>query len=191
VLRRTYILLTLTASTSIGGFAQANGVVVNDASQYDSSFIEYWGYLEKWGVQIMEDSIIVGGNVTDPIIIPTELPLNETLHYDCEKNGQNWSLSVERVSYTDIKFSIKGLHEDLMIFQGSGVAVLSPSFYLACAGVYEPSEDETFGMNNYLFKDGDFDSGGMLIPEGTTEMIGYSHRIDGKEVVLRFIRNEY
>lgn len=165
-----------------------NKVIVKDTSLYDNDFITYWSYLKSYGVYISNDSIIVGGNREDVIIIPTDLPLKQEVKYETTKGDTNYLLIVNRQNYTNVCFSIIGTNNNDTVFERNNVAILEPSFHLGAEGVYEKSEDEIYGMNDYNITN--HGKHKLLIPVGTIEVINYYEPQKYGEIVLVLLFNK-
>ena len=165
-----------------------SSVVVKDSSQYDRNFIKYWGHLRNHGVVISNDSIVVAGDKKDAIIIPTDLPLKQDVQFVAAKGDTMYVLTVNRQNYTNIHFSIVGSKDNLVVFERNDTAILESSFYLGCEGVYEKSEKEIFGMNDYNITN--HGKHKLLIPVGTDEVIDYYEPAEPREIVLQFKKTE-
>ena len=160
-----------------------------DYSDYDSSFVSYWGYVRPYSVKFSEDSIIIDGNTNDAILLPTDLVLDETYTYRSTKNDTLFTLSVRRVNFTNVTFKMNAYAKSASVLELNGTAILRNTFYMGSEGVYEKSENESFPMNDFVCSINDSTYVAMLIPIGTNEIIGYSHDIKGSKTILRFIRN--
>lgn len=165
-----------------------NKVVVNDTNLYDNDFINYWGYLKNYGVYISNDSIIVGGNREDVIIIPTDLPLKQDIKYKTTKGDTTYLLIVNRQNYTNVYFLIIGTNNNDTVFERKNIAILEPSFHLGAEGVYGKNDDEIYGMNDYNITN--HGNHKLLIPVGTIEVINYYEPLNSGEIVLLFNKIE-
>jgi hypothetical protein len=158
---------------------------VPNPSEYDSQFLKYWEYLKPHPVTIFMDSIIVNNARDYPVIIPTDLPLNEEIIYECIQDKIKYTLKVKRINYTNVEFSIIGLRKKKVVFERKGVSILEPSFHLGAAGVYE-KDDEVYKMNNYNVTVGKSEKQEFLIPVGTVNVIDYIENMNSNELVLSF-----
>ena len=95
---------------------------------------------------------------------------------------------VNRQNYTDIQFSIIGTSNNNTVFERKDVAILESSFHLGSEGVYEKSNDEVYGMNDYNITD--HGNHKLLIPVGTIEILNYYEPQKSGEIVLLFNRIE-
>jgi len=163
-------------------------IVVKDSSEYDIGFIKYWNHLEDYNVVLSNDSIIIGGDKNNAIIIPTDLPLKQNIKYLTFQNSIKYELIVNRLNYTNIYYSIVGTKNQNIVFKRKGTAVLESSFYLGSEGVYEKSEDEIYGMNDYNINNSNNHM--LLIPSGTIDIINYYGPNKQEQITLRFKKSE-
>jgi len=159
-------------------------VEIKDSTAYDIGFLNYWRHVKPYSLKITNDSIIVDSEFNDPILIPTDLTLNKECHYVSNVNDTTYLLIVKRVNYTNIEYLIEGNLKNGIIFSRTGVAILESSFHLGAEGVYEKTEDEVYGMNDYNIKLNEQGEIKLLIPTGTDELIDYIEKQGGKEIYL-------
>lgn len=178
------------AAISVNGQSDSTkkwGIDVKKITEYDFTFLRYWEYLDPLSVIISKDSIVVNHKKEYPVMIPTGLPLNQEVVYEAKLEKVNYTLKVKRVNYTNVEFEIIGKRKKKVVFERKAMAVLSPSFHLGAAGVYEKSEDEVYRMDQYLVSSKEYTEQSLLIPDGTIEVIDYTEVLDSKELILNFV----
>ncbi len=163
---------------------------VKDSTEYDIDFISYWKYVKPYSLLITNDSIIVNNNRNDPILIPTDLIINQENYYESNINDTVYKLIVKRVNYTNIEYSIEGKLKNESVFTREGIAILESSFHLGAEGVYEKSEDEIYGMNDYNIKINEQGEIKLLVPVGTDEIIDYVEQQGESKIYLSFKKIE-
>lgn len=184
----TYLILVLSLSFA---YSQNDWVVeIKDSTQYDIGFLNYWQYVKPYSLTITNDSIIVNKEYHDPILIPTDLTLNQDSYYELKSNDTLYQLTVRRVNYTNIDYSIKGKTKNEVFFSRQGTAILESSFHLGSEGVYEKNEDEIYGMNDYNIEINGLGEIKLLIPVGTDEIIDYIERQGENQLYLSFNKIE-
>ena len=187
-MRTNFFIIFLFSSVSLFSQENENTVVIRDSGLYNINFIKYWDYLKEYDVLITNDSIIVSGNKANTIIIPTDIPLKQDVKYKAVNGDTTYILTVTRLNYTDIQFSIIGTCNNINVFERKDLAVLESSFYLGSEGVYEKNEEEIFRMNDYnISNHGDHK---LLIPFGTIEVINYYEPLKSGKLVLFFKKIE-
>ncbi len=165
-------------------------VEIKDSTLYDIGFINYWIHLKPYSLKITNDSIILNKEYHAPILIPTDLPLNQESYYEFKSNDTLYQLTVKRVSYTNIKYLIQGKMKNEVFFSREGKAILESSFYLGSEGAYEKGEDEIYHMNKYNIENNELGEVKLLIPVGTDEVIDYIERQGQNKFCLSFNKIE-
>jgi|GEM_PF-1874707 len=163
---------------------------IRDSSNYNQSFLKYWRFVKPNPLTIKNDSIIINNDVFNPIIIPTDLPLNEQLLYDYHTNDTIYELKAKRINFTDIEFSINGKYLEKIFFTRNGLSVLSPTFYLGSAGIYKQNEEEILSMNAYEVKQSHNKKSKLLIATGTDEVIDYAENENNIKIYFSFTKKE-
>jgi len=182
------LIISIFISTSLFSQENTKTFLVLDSSQYDSNFIKYWEHVKNYGVIFSKDSIIIEGDKSNAVIIPTDLPLEQNVTYKAIQGDTTYILVVNRLNYTNIYFLIIGTKNNKTVFERKDTAILESSFHLGSEGVYEKSENEIYGMNDYNISDGNNHK--LLIPVGTIEAINYYEPGKHKEIVLLFKKIE-
>ncbi len=155
-------------------YAQDNWeFIVKDSAQYDIKFLNYWRHVKPYSLAITNDSILVNKEYNNPILIPTDLPLNKESYYELKSSNTIYQLTVKRINYTNIEYTIKEKTKHKIFFSRQGTAILEPSFHLGAEGVYQKDEDEIYGMNEYHAEMNELREIKLLIPAGTDERIEY------------------
>lgn len=184
----TYLIIFLSLSST---YSQDNwDVHVNDSSQYDNGFLNHWQYVKPYSLKITNDSIIINNEYLDPILIPTDLTLNQETYYELKLNDTLYKLTVKRVNYTNVNYSIIGSTKNKIFFSRKGTAILESTFHLGCEGVYEKNEDEVYGMNDYNIEINELGEIKLLIPVGTDEIIDYIEQQGENKLYLSFNKIE-
>lgn len=160
--------------------------VIKNKQLYANSFLSYFNYVQPESLYISADSIVVANDVNGAIIIPTDLPLNQTIRYTGKQQEKTYMLLVMRINYTNVWYTLIDETNGERVYETDGVTTLSPSFYLGVAGVYEDTANETFGMNEYYDNDSGAKSVKLLIPQGTTNFIQYSETRNGNSFFIHF-----
>lgn len=165
-------------------------VEIKDSTAYDIGFINYWRHVKPYSLKITNDSIVVNKEYHDPILIPTDLRLNQESYYELKSNDTLYQLTVKRVNYTNIEYLIKGKTKNEVFFSREGMAILESSFYLGSEGVYEKNEGEIYGMSDYNIELNGLGEIKLLIPVGTDEIIDYIERQGENKLYLSFNKIE-
>lgn len=161
-----------------------------DSTQYDIDFLQYWKQVKPYPVRIVNDSIIINDESESPVLIPTDLGLDQVYNYKCEVSDTSYILTIKRVNYTNIEYFIEGTANEVVVFGRKGVAILEPSFYLAAEGLFERGEDEVYNMNDYNIVLNDLGEIKLLIPEGTDKRIDYIEQQGARNIYLSFDKLE-
>ncbi len=182
------LLLTIFILTNTILLSQDKGDSKPDSSQYDETFLARWEDLISNGIALRKDSIIIDNEISEVILIPTDLPIKEDVNYSAVKNDTIYSLVVTRLNYTNVKFSIVGKHKQIIVFKRRDIAILESTFHLGAEGIYENKDGEMYPMNDYnIDENGDQK---LLIPVGTTEAIHYYESTEGKPIELFFSKTD-
>uniref|UniRef100_UPI0040492FB8 hypothetical protein n=1 Tax=Flavobacterium sp. TaxID=239 RepID=UPI0040492FB8 len=161
-------------------------VKIKDSTQYDIEFLNYWKHVKPYALKITNDSIIVNKEYNDPILIPKDLPLNQAIYYELKSKDTLYQMTVKRVNFTNIEYTIIGKAKNETFFSRQGIAILKPTFHLGSEGVYEKSEDEFYGMNDYNITSNGLDEMKLLIPTGTVEISDYIEQQGENKIYLSF-----
>ncbi|KAB2807722.1 hypothetical protein [Phaeocystidibacter luteus] len=184
------LLLPLVFCSTIA-FAQSNPrVYVTDTSLYHQSLIDHWLELNPNSLYISHDTIVVDGHVNSPILLPTDLPLNEEVHYKGAKGDTLFQMLITRQNYTTLEYHMHGsIHGDVYFIR-QGTAVINPAFYFGFESIYNDEEGNAFGMIRYDVQDIEF-SASLVLPMGTDELMEYRESMDGYSFNLRFVNPAY
>ncbi|NVK27782.1 MAG: hypothetical protein HWE14_07045 [Flavobacteriia bacterium] len=174
-------------------FAFAQGsprVYISDTSQYDQSLIDHWLELKPNSLYISHDTIVVDGEVNQPLLLPTDLPLNQKVHYIGSKGDTVFQMLITRKNYTDLFFQMHGsIHGDVYFIR-EGNAVINPAFYFGFESIYKDEEGNAFGMIRYDVQDIEY-SASLVLPMGTDEVMEYTESIEDYNFRLRFKNPAY
>lgn len=180
-------LLCLFGSTLLWGQSPADPtweIEVAHPEAYDADFLSYWEYIKPHPIRFAQDSIVIDHDRDHPILIPSDIPLNQAVHYQCSTPDTLFDLVLTRVNYTNLEYSLVGKSGEKEVFSRKGIAKLEPTFYLGAEGVYEKNEDEVFGMVDYNIELNDQGEIKLMVPIGTLEVVDYLEVQEGGNLYL-------
>ncbi|MBL7998134.1 MAG: hypothetical protein JNL32_05795 [Candidatus Kapabacteria bacterium] len=112
---------------------------VIDSSLFDKRFLT--------GLAAHSSSLRLHGNTlmseTDTVTFPQDIPLRKRIVFHAFRNGTTYSLHATRINLTNIAYIIRISAKNTLARRWSGVAILSPVFYLAG----ESDEDDMTGAS--------------------------------------------
>ena len=125
---------------------------IKDETKYSENFLsefkKHHGIYET--VSLIEDTIMINNDRDGLIVIPTDLPLNETVTYEKTANEKAQILTLKRVNISTVEYSYHEAVNDKKVNDRAGSADLQPTFYLGTQGTFEDEDENVYGMNRYI-----------------------------------------
>jgi hypothetical protein len=125
---------------------------IRDKASYSKSFINKFmdWYSSYDSVSLINDSIIINGNLKKLTKIRTDLPLNKTVKYKSKVNEKVCLLEVTRINISTVKYHYKEFRNKVKKYDYKGLAELKLGTSFDMFGLFSKNEIYFYGTDEYV-----------------------------------------
>jgi hypothetical protein len=125
---------------------------IKDKASYSKGFIKEFKYefSDYDSVSLVNDSIIINGNLKKLTKIRTDLPLNKTVRYQSKGNEKVCLLEVTRINISTVKYHYQEFHNKVKKYDYQGLASFSLGSSFDFFSPFLDKEAYLYGIDEYI-----------------------------------------
>jgi hypothetical protein len=125
---------------------------IKDKASYSKGFIKEFKYefSDYDSVSLVNDSIIINGNLKKLTKIRTDLPLNKTVKYKSKVNKKVCLLEVTRINISTVKYHYREFNKKTKKFDYQGLAELKLGTSFDMFGLFSKNDIYFYGTDEYV-----------------------------------------